>query len=166
MDRLSLLVKARTTAKYIINHKFIYSQNVESSWSAAKEKKKCNCSAFVCYCLQQLGILKKGQMLYGNRSSGITYRGAGTKRQIKKYYKIIKVGKTPAEYKDKMKPGDICLYRLHTNIFAGINKDNEMIWWDAGKASTATKKDGGTYKDIHRSINSGQKITYILRYKE
>lgn len=166
MDRLSLLVKARTTADYITNHKFVYSQDVEATWDRAKEKKKCNCSAYVCYCLQQLGILKKGQLLYGNRSSGITYRGAGTKRQIKKYYKIIKVGKTPAEYKDKMKPGDICLYRLHTNIFAGINKKGEMIWWDAGKKATNTGKDGGTYKNIHRKINGGQKITYILRYKE
>ena len=67
--------------------------------------------------------------------------------------------------KNKLKPGDICFYRLHTNIFAGINENNKMVWWDAGKASTNTKKAGGIYKKIHRIINSNQKILYVLRWK-
>ena len=67
--------------------------------------------------------------------------------------------------KNKLKPGDICFYRLHTNIFAGINEMNKMVWWDAGKASTNTNKAGGTYIKIHRIINSSQKILYVLRWK-
>ena len=82
-----------------------------------------------------------------------------------KHYKLITVNKLPRDYKSKLKPGDICFYRLHTNIFAGVNDDNKMVWWDAGKASTNTKKAGGTYKKIHRIINGNQKILYVLRWK-
>lgn len=165
MDRLSLLVEAKKVSEYLIEHKFIYSQNVKGTWSKAKEAKKSNCSAFVCYCLQNLGLLKPGQLLYGNSKGSITYRGTGTKKKILKKYRLINVGKTPAEYEEKLKPGDICFFNLHTNIFAGINAKGQMIWWDAGKKATNTKKDGGTYNDIHRSINISQKINFILRWK-
>ena len=96
MDRLSLLVEAKKVSEHLIKHKFIYSQNVKGTWSKAKEAKKSNCSAFVCYCLQNLGLLKPGQLLYGNSKGSITYRGTGTKKKILKKYRLIKVGKTPA----------------------------------------------------------------------
>lgn len=165
MNRLSLLVKARETAEYFVNKKFKYSQGVANSWAGAKKKKVSNCASYVCYCLQQLGILKPGQLFYCNRNGTVAYKGAGTKAAISKRYRLIKVNKLPRNYKNKLKPGDICFYRLHTNIFAGINENNKMVWWDAGKASTNTKKAGGTYKKIHRIINSSQKILYVLRWK-
>ena len=82
MDGLSLLVEAKKVSEYLIKHKFIYSQNVKGTWSKAKEAKKSNCSAFACYCLQNLGLLKPGQLLYGNSKGSITYRGTGTKKKI------------------------------------------------------------------------------------
>ena len=84
---------------------------------------------------------------------------------ILKHYKLIKVDKTPAQYKEKLLPGDICFYRLHTNIFAGVNNKGKMVWWDAGKAGTNTKKPNGIFNNIHRIINSKQKIVFILRWK-
>ena len=112
-----------------------------------------------------MGLLKPGQLLYGNSKGSITYRGTGTKKKILKKYRLINVGKTPAEYEEKLKPGDICFFNLHTNIFAGTNAKGQMIWWDAGKKATNTGKDGGTYNNIHRSINISQKINFILRWK-
>lgn len=165
MDRLSLLVKARETADYFINKKFKYSQDVANSWTNAKKKKVSNCASFVCYCLQQLKILKAGQLFYCNKKGDVVWKGAGTKAAMLKHYKLITVNKLPRDYKHKLKPGDICFYRLHTNIFAGINSDNKMVWWDAGKASTNTGKAGGIYKNIHRIINGNQKILYILRWR-
>ena len=63
-----------------------------------------------------------------------------------------------------MKPGDICFFRLHTNIYAGSNEKG-MIWWDAGKSATNTGKSGGTFTKIHRARKPSQKINYILRLK-
>ena len=103
-------------------------------------------------CLLYTSILKPGQLFYCNRNGTVVYKGTGTKAAISKRYRLIKVNKLPRDYKNKLKPGDICFYRLHTNIFAGINESNKMVWWDAGKASTNTKKAGGTYKKIHRVI--------------
>mgnify|MGYP001491108573 CR=1 FL=1 len=118
MDRLSLLVKARETAEYFVDKKFKYSQGVANSWAGAKKKKVSNCASYVCYCLQQLGILKPGQLFYCNRNGTVVYKGTGTKAAISKRYRLIKVNKLPWDYKNKLKPGDICFYRLHTNIFA------------------------------------------------
>ena len=120
MDRLSLLVKAKETAEYFTDKKFKYSQGVANSWAGAKKKKVSNCASYVCYCLQQLGILKPGQLFYCNRNGTVIYKGAGTKTAISKRYRLIKVNKLPRDYKNKLKPGDICFYRLHTNIFAGV----------------------------------------------
>lgn len=116
MDRLSLLVKAKEMAEYFTDKKFKYSQNVANSWAGAKKKKVSNCASYVCYCLQQLGILKPGQLFYCNRNGRVVYKGAGTKAAISKRYRLIKVNKLPRDYKSKLKPGDICFYRLHTNI--------------------------------------------------
>lgn len=165
MDRLSLLVKAKEIANYMENHKWKYSQSVANSWAGAKKKKVSNCASYVCYCLQQLNLLKAGQLFYCNKNSQVIFKGTGTKSQILKHYKLVKVEKTPDQYKDKLLPGDICFYRLHTNIFAGINEDKKMVWWDAGKAGTNTKKTNGIFDNIHRIINSKQKIVYILRWK-
>lgn len=91
MDRLSLLVKAKETAEYFVDKKFKYSQNVANSWAGAKKKKVSNCASFVCYCLQQLGILKAGQMFYCNKSGNIVWKGTGTKTAMLKHYKLITV---------------------------------------------------------------------------
>ena len=91
MNRLSLLVKARETAEYFVNKKFKYSQGVANSWAGAKKKKVSNCASYVCYCLQQLGILKPGQLFYCNRNGTVVYKGAGTKAAISKRYRLIKV---------------------------------------------------------------------------
>ena len=84
MDRLSLLVKAKETAEYFTDKKFKYSQGVANSWAGAKKKKVSNCASYVCYCLQQLGILKPGQLFYCNRNGTVIYKGAGTKTAISK----------------------------------------------------------------------------------
>lgn len=166
MDNLTLLVKAREMAQYMIDHKFKYSNsNVRTNWADAKKTKITNCSASVCYCLQEMGVLKKNQRFWGNSNDSITYLGTNTKATILKHYELIKVGKRPKDYKKHLRAGDICFYHLHTNIFAGINKEGKMIFWDFGKASTDTKKSGGTFCNIHRAENPSQKITYILRYK-
>ena len=165
MGRLSLLVKAKEIANYIQEHKWRYSQNVSNTWGGAKKKKISNCASYVCYCLQELKLLKPGQLFYCNKKSQLVFKGTGTKAQILKHYKLIKVGKTPAQYKEKLLPGDICFYRLHTNIFAGVNEKEKMVWWDAGKAGTNTKKTNGIFNNIHRIINSNQKIVFILRWK-
>ena len=107
MDRLSLLVKAKETAEYFVDKKFKYSQNVANSWAGAKKKKVSNCASYVCYCLQQLGILKPGQLFYCNRNGTVVYKGAGTKAAISKRYRLIKVNKLLRDYKNKLKPGSV-----------------------------------------------------------
>ena len=167
MDYLTLLVKAKEIANYMIDHKFKYNnKGVKNSWSDAKKAKITNCSSGVSYCLQEMGVLKSTQRIWGNVNDSITYHGVGTKSRILKYYEVIKIGKRPKDCVDSLRAGDICFYNNHTNIFAGVNKDHEMIFWDFGSASTDTKSEGGTFCNIHRAENPKKKITYIMRFKD
>ena len=92
-DAMDILAEAREKAEFIEKNRWIYKNSgTKTSFSAAKKVKYCNCSAYVCYILQALKILKPGQMFYGNRLRGITYRGTGTKEAVKRHFHIIKVG--------------------------------------------------------------------------
>ena len=97
MDALNILVKAKEVVAYMQDHKFRYSNsNTSTTWSGAKKKKTSNCAGFVCYCLQELGILNKGQTFYCNSKNKIVYRGTGTENRVKKKFQIIKAGKKPS----------------------------------------------------------------------
>lgn len=163
----NILVNAKAYADYYETHKFKYKNNsIKTTWPGAKKVKYSNCMAYVSYILQACKLLKSGQMIYCNGKSQIVYKGTGTRAQVKKNFTIIKVNRTPTEYKAKMKPGDICMFKSHTCIYAGSN-DKGMIWWDAGKSATSTKKAGGTYVNIHRAQKfRGRDIKWILRAKE
>ena len=67
---------------------------------------------------------------------------------------------------DKLKKGDICLYKGHTNVYAGNNK-----WYDAGRRfdvngyGTRTNYTFTTLGPI-KGGTSSKTVTYIIRLKD
>ena len=66
-----------------------------------------------------------------------------------------------------LKKGDVVLWKLHTNVFAGI-VNGKYTWYDGGKRSTdKTGSKGGTYVKYKRTGTTGftsdNKVYGILR---
>ena len=127
------------------------------SWPGAKKKKTSNCATYVCYILQTLGLLKPGQVFYGNKHK-LNFRGKGTEAQLKKVATIKKNFKAPR--KSDLKKGDICTYSdpAHTQIFAGW-KNGNALWYSYGPTDVKAKlpRKRGNYNK--------KTIEYIIRLK-
>ena len=131
-----------------------------------------NCADYVMWALHECGIFSANQKFYGNNSGGITYKkNSETKveKTLKENATIIKVGnKTAAQLvkAGKLKKGDICLYKGHTNVYAGNNK-----WYDAGRRfdvngyGTRTNYTFTTLGPI-KGGTSSKTVTYIIRLKD
>lgn len=167
MDRYDILVQAKKTAAEVEKLKFRYSNpGTLKFWEGAKKVKKVNCALYVSLVLQQIGALRPGQSFYCNANGDIRFNGDGCEKEIRKKFKFLKGdNKKPADLKKELVAGDIILYKSHVNIFAGIDKEGKMVWYDAGKASTDTKKDGGTFVNIHGPRTINQKIVWIMRLR-
>lgn len=93
-----------------------------------------NCADFIMWGLNECGVFAADQKFYGNKSGGITYKRNETthvEETLKENAYIIRIGNktTKQLIKDQtLKRGDICIYKGHTNAYAGDNK-----WFDAGR---------------------------------
>jgi len=65
-------------------------------------------------------------------------------------------------------PGDICLYKGHTNVFAGMNSEGVPMWYDAGRNSTSDgKPQSGYFTNMYRaSYYNSMPIYIVLRLKK
>ena len=135
-----------------------------------------NCADYVMWALHDCGIFTANQKFYGNKSGGITYKKNSktkVKETLKKYAKIIKVGdKTQKQLitSKQLKKGDICLYKGHTNVYAGNNK-----FYDAGRVNVGGNGTQGygsrtnyTFKTLGpvKSGYTNSKVTYVIRLKD
>mgnify|MGYP005778585253 CR=1 FL=1 len=150
--------------KDLVDYGFSYGNRNMSTLSASiKKGRKSNCASYVSWCLQEFGILNKGETFY-------TKRG----RIIKKFkswhgkVKIIRMNKRVD--KAKLKPGDIVGWgdMIHTNIYAGKNANGEKLWYDGGSAAADTGRvrwyESPHKKRTYKYLNK-HRIAVVIRIK-
>ena len=148
---------------------WVYSNSsLEGSFEKARNAsvRKTNCAHYVSMAMQEFGTLKPGQFIYSNAENKLV-ASSQVKKQLEKYYEIISVGgKMPAEA--GLRAGDICLYHLHTNVYAGKNTNGKMVWYDYSRSQTSDGKENSGYfiKGMKTGDSVGGKIYTILRLKD
>ena len=132
---------------------------------ARKKARKTNCAMYVAWCMQEFGTLKKGQYFYSNWD-GKLICSSTVREQLEKYYDIYQVGNDFSE-KD-LSPGDICLWKGHTNVYAGKDSQGKRLWYDLGHNQTSDNKaESGPFVRGVRVGNMGwTELTAVLRLKD
>ena len=162
-----ILSKAQELGKMMVEEKWVYSNtDLKGSLAAAEQSaKRTNCAHGVCLVLQEVGLLKKGQIFFGNKSGELSCNGT-VRKQIEKGFDIIKTGGKKSKDLD-LKPGDICLFKGHTNIYAGKDENGKTFWYDFGRDQTKEKKPGSVFvKSVRKGEINWAVITVILRVKD
>ena len=162
-----ILSKAQEIGKLMVDEKWVYSNyDLKGSLAAAEQSaKRTNCAHGVCLVLQEVGLLKKGQIFFGNKSGELSCNGT-VRKQIEKGFDIIKTGGKKSKDLD-LKPGDICLFKGHTNIYAGKDENGKTFWYDFGRDQTKAKKPGSVFvKSVRKGEINWAVITVILRVKD
>ena len=159
-----ILSKAQEIGKMMVEGKWVYSNtDLKGSLAAAEQSaKRTNCAHGVCLVLQEVGLLKKGQIFFGNKSGELSCNGT-VRKQIEKGFDIIKTGWKKSKDLD-LKPGDICLFKGHTNIYAGKDENGKTFWYDFGRDQTKDKKPGSVFvKSVRKGEINWAVITVILQ---
>ena len=163
------LAECKNVADTIVSDgDWIYSNfGVKSSFSSARkaEVRKTNCALYVSFVMQKFGTLKDGQTFYSDASGKLTCSST-VRERLEEYYDIYHVGDDFSE-KD-IKPGDICLWTGHTNVYAGKNGQGKKVWYDFGRDQTSDgQSDSGPFVRVTRTGNIGwAKMTTVLRLKD
>ena len=146
---------------------WIYSNsNLKNTFKEARqEARKTNCAMYVAWCMQEFGTLKKGQYFYSNWDGKLTC-SSSVRERLERYYDIYQIGKDFSE-KD-IKPGDICLWKGHTNVYAGKDSQGKKLWYDLGHNQTSDNKaESGPFVRGIRVGNMGwTELTTVLRLKD
>ena len=159
----------RISAAILNDGNWVYSNsNLEGSFEKARNAsvRKTNCAHYVSMAMQEFGTLKPGQFIYSNAENRLV-ASSQVRKQLEKYYEIISVGgKMPTEA--GLRAGDICLYHLHTNVYAGKNTNGKMIWYDYSRSQTSDGRENSGYfvKGMKTGDSVGGKIYTILRLKD
>ncbi len=124
-----------------------------------------NCAHAISMCMQEFGTLKKNQHFYADWNGSILCSNS-TRKQINKYYDIINVGGKHNADGVKLEPGDICVWNIHVNVYAG-NQGGKKVWYDFSKNCISDKSpDSGTYIKYIRKGKIGQTLYKVLRLKD
>lgn len=146
---------------------WVYSNsNLKNTFEEARKKaRKTNCAMYVAWCMQEFGTLKKGQYFYSNWDGKLTCSST-VRERLEKYYDIYRVG-DDFEQKD-IKTGDICLWKGHTNVYAGKDSKGTRLWYDLGHNQTSDNKaESGPFVRGIRVGNMGwTELTTVLRLKD
>ena len=160
---------ARVSSVILNDGNWVYSNShLEDSREKARKAdvRKTNCAHYVSLVMQEFGTLKEGQFIYSNAENQLV-ASSRVRNQLEKYYEILSIGgKMPEEV--GLKPGDICLFHLHTNVYAGKNSAGKMTWYDYSRSQTSDGKENSGYfvKGTKTGNTVGGKIYTILRLKD
>lgn len=139
--RTKLLRQVAKTVAYMNKHHFKYDMQYKdcgTSWAKAKKTKKSNCATMICYAMQQMGLLKAGQIFWITGTK-IKCVGKGTRARLKSEFKITHPKKSPKGA--KLKKGVVCGYSpYHTQLYAGLNKAKKPIWYSWGGSDVGDKQ--------------------------
>lgn len=141
-NRTKLMRKVASTVAYMNKHHFKYAKSYKkcgTSWAQACKTKRSNCATMICYAMQQLGLLKAGQIFWINGTS-IKCVGKGTKARLKANFTIKHPKKSPKGA--KIKKGTVCGYcnNPHTQMYAGLNTKSFPIWYSWGSSDVGDKQ--------------------------
>ena len=149
----------------LTKYNFTYGSHSKSTFAnSVKNGRKANCASYVSWCLQEFGILKKGQTFYTDRGRLIK-RFKSWKGKVE----IIQINKKAGKVKN-LKPGDIVAWGdiTHTNIYAGQNAQGEKLWLDGGSAATYESGARRYYradKIMTYDYLNKHKIAFVIRIK-
>lgn len=147
---------------------------MKKSFAEARDfnPRQTSCANFVNFCMQDFGTLEPGMAFYSNGKGQLIYQGssslkAKTKAMVEKNYDIIYLKGVKA-VKAGLQPGDICLYKGHTNVFAGLNSEGVPTWYDGGRNATSDgKPESGYFTNMYRTSYLNSLPVYIvLRLKK
>lgn len=147
---------------------------MKKSFAEARDHnpRQTSCANYVNFCMQEFGTLQPGMAFYSDGKGKLVYQGnsamkAATKELVEKNYEILKIGGKKA-VNAGLVPGDICLYKGHTNVFAGMNSEGVPMWYDAGRNSTSDgKPQSGYFTNMYRaSYYNSMPIYIVLRLKK
>ena len=162
------LKKVRTIGQTIVNDgNWRYSNSgLKGNFTdARKSRHATNCALAISWCMQEFGTLKKNQNLYADWDGNIHCSSAVRKR-IEKYYDVINVGGKRNANGVNLKPGDICVWNIHVNVYAG-KENGKKVWYDFSKNCVSDKRpDSGTYVKYIRKGNIGQTLYKVLRLRD
>lgn len=147
---------------------------MKKSFAEARDysPRQTSCANFVNFCMQDFGTLKPGMAFYSDNKGRLVYQGSSsqksaTKALVEKNYDIINIGGKKA-VNAGLQPGDICLYKGHTNVYAGLDSKGVPLWYDAGRNSTSDgKPQSGYFTNMYRaSYYNSLPIYIVLRLKK
>ena len=113
---------------------FYYSVNgAKGTYAKSKAKRRVtNCAVYVSWALQDLGVLKKGQVFWIDKGGAI--RGKN-KSCITKNKKVRILHPNKKASKAGLQKGDICGWssHIHTAVYAGKDAKGNLLWYSAGE---------------------------------
>lgn len=134
--------------------------------------RKTSCAHYVCMCLQDFGIFDANMTFYSDSKAAIKYEGSSaqkkaTEERLLAVFDIIDLGEGIVAKEANLQPGDICLYKEHTNIFSYYDSDGNPWWYDGGRNSTSDGKvESGVFTNMYRACTYSTKpVKKILRMK-
>lgn len=139
----------------------------KSSFVLERENnRETTCAVYIIWALRELGVLTNADVFEGGDGTILYYGGA--KGRFEEYADIIYCHKTRAELiaNGTLKPGDICMYNWHSNVYAGNNK-----WYDGGRIGSNGKYIKGLYYftsigPFTLDSGKGMTVNYIIRLKK
>ncbi len=150
---------------------FYYSVNgAKGTYAKSKASRRVtNCAVYVSWALQDLGILKKGQVFWIDKGGAI--RGKN-KSCITKNKKVRILHPNKKASKAGLQKGDICGWssHIHTAVYAGRDAKGNLLWYSAGRDG-GVKKNGKWYfkgkriKAKTRAKRYNGKISTVIRIK-
>ncbi|MBQ6392345.1 MAG: CHAP domain-containing protein, partial [Eubacterium sp.] len=159
----------RTIGQTIVSDgDWIYSNaDVKGNFTDARKagRHATNCALAASWCMQEFGTLKKDQHIYADWDGNI-HCSSATRKRIDKYYEVINIGGKRNANGVKLKPGDICIWNIHVNVYAG-EEGGKKVWYDFSRNCISDKKpDSGTYVKFIRKGDIGQTLYKVLRLKD
>lgn len=123
---------------------FTYSQcGGKSTYGKSKAKRRVtNCALYVSWSLQDVGVLKKGQVFWIEKGGRIH----GKPAVIAKNKKVKVLHPRKKAKKAGLQKGDICGWASHTHtaVYAGKDSKGNLLWYSAGRDG-GVKKNGKWY---------------------
>ena len=144
---------------YMNAHHFKYTRSWKDcamTWKGAKKLRRANCSCTMSYCAQEVHLLEPGQIFWFNKTK-IVCKGKGTKKTLKKNFRILTPRKTPKNA--DLKRGDFtCSGSAHTQAFGGMS-GGHPTWYSWAPS------DVGKKQPRHKKSYDKRKVTIVMRPK-
>ena len=119
------------------------------------------------WALRDIGVLKENQLVYqASPSNTKIYYTHGAKEAIEKRGTIYNFPNTPlSEVKKKigLKPGDILIWGFgHFNVYAGTNSSGNLMWYDSGRGTDGSWKNGTFYFNSFGPVKGSYRTSKVL----